>query len=155
MPSLDFEQSKAESPPLSQAKLDTIKQHCQSGYQTYDDGDYKSALRVFYQAWLLLPKPQSDYEPAGWVLTAIGDTYYKLGQHQQAIEALNSAVHCQGIDNNPFIYLRLGQAHLDQDTLGKARKELFKAWNKGGQALFEQEDKRYFRAIEDLIRPKA
>jgi tetratricopeptide (TPR) repeat protein len=151
MPNLDFEQSQTQSQPLEQAKIDTIKQQCQSGYQLYDLGDYKGALRLFYQAWLLLPKPQSDYEPAGWVLTAIGDTYYKLQQYQQAVEALSSAAHCSGIDNNPFINLRLGQAYLDLEALGKARNQLFRAWSKGGQPLFKQEDPRYFKAIEDLV----
>jgi len=36
--------------------------------------DFKSALRLFYQAWLKVPKLQMQWDEAGWMLTAIGDT---------------------------------------------------------------------------------
>jgi len=138
--------------PLDENKLKFIKQQCADGYVLYDKNDFKAALRLFYQAWLRLPKPQTDFEASGWVLTAIGDTYFRLGQYTQALEALDSALHCLGSEHNPFIMLRTGQCHFENQALGPARQALFKAWNKGGAVLFESEDEKYYRAIEDLAR---
>ena len=55
-----------------------IRDLCYQGYVQYDDHDYRRALRTFYQAWLLVPKPQTEWRQAGWVLTAIGDAYFKI-----------------------------------------------------------------------------
>lgn len=128
-----------------------IRRFCSDGYRLYDNSDYRLALRSFYQAWLSIPKPQSDYEEAGWVLTAIGDTYFKLKHHEQAIESLISAMHCPGGDKSPFVYLRLGQCLWDTGRESEARKYLFKAYRlSNGGTLFEREDKRYIEAIADL-----
>ena len=151
MPLLDFELSQVASGTLTEDQLNNLKNTCSEGYTCYDAKNYKAALRLFYQAWLILPKPQSAYKAAGWVLTAIGDTYFRLGQHSQAIEALSSAIHCEGMAKNPFVFLRLGQSYLDSGEISLARRELFKAWNKGGAIVFESEPPQYYSAIEDLL----
>lgn len=90
-----------------------LEQLCERGYQEYENNRYASATRLFYQAWILLPKPQSVYWHAPLVLTAIGDSYFKQGNYQQAIEALLSALHCPSVEqdasNHGFIHTRLGQ----------------------------------------------
>jgi len=151
MPVLDFELSQATKGTLTEDQLNNIKQICSEGYTCYDANNYKAALRLFYQAWLVLPKPQSAYKASGWVLTAIGDTYYRLNRHSQAIEALSSAMHCDGIEQNPFVFLRLGQSYYDSGEISLARRELFKAWNKGGEIVFKSEPPQYYLAIKDLL----
>ena len=128
-----------------------IKSLCAEGYRHYDTQDYKGALRIFYQAWLELPKPQTDWVEAGWVLTAIGDTYFRLNQFTQACEALNSALHCPQTRGNPFIHLRLGQSLLEQGDIAAARRELHRAYNAGGKAVFEREAQKYLTAINDVV----
>jgi len=129
---------------------DQIKQLCGEAYKAYDQLDHKGALRVFYQAWLKLPKPQHDHLESSWVLTGIGDCYFKLRQFQQAIEALSSALHCPSGDQSAFIHLRLGQCLLDIGETGSARRSLFKAFQLGGLKAFEQEPPKYPEAIKDL-----
>jgi tetratricopeptide (TPR) repeat protein len=82
---------------------------CRTGYAHYDAGDPARALRHFYRAWLLLPRPQHECRESGWILTAIGDAYHRLGDHRSSAEALRSALHCPGIRGNPFVHLRLGE----------------------------------------------
>ncbi|MBU2887158.1 hypothetical protein KO507_15435 [Gilvimarinus agarilyticus] len=128
-----------------------IRRFCADGYRLYDKGEYRLALRSFYQGWLTIPKPQIEHQQAGWVLTAIGDAYYKLKQYEQGVESLISATHCPGGDKSPFVYMRLGQClwNLRQDS--EARKYLFKAYRMPtGSDLLEQEDSRYLTAIADL-----
>lgn len=130
---------------------DSIKTLCSKGYTAYDAADYAKALRLFYQAWLQIPKPQSEWTEAGWVLTAIGDAYFRSDQYQQAIEALRSALHCPEIDCNPFVHLRLGQALLDDNQPEPARTHLLIAFRLGGDKLFANETERYREQIQDLL----
>lgn len=136
---------------LSSKQTEQIKQICAKAYKIYDSGDFKGALRTFYQAWLIVPKPQTDFTESGWVLTGIGDTYFQLGKYPQACEALSSALHCPGTDNNPFILMRMGQAHYDNHEKPLARKFLSKAYRLGGMDAFKKESKVYLEAIRDLI----
>lgn len=138
-------------PQLPDTLTQQIRDLCADGYTAYDQSDFKQALRQFYQAWLLLPKPQSQWEAAGWILAALGDAYFRLKQYPQAVEALNSARFCPGTQNHPFILLRLGQALLDSGQITQARQHLHSAYCRGSANLFQQEPPRYLNVISDLI----
>lgn len=128
-----------------------IKALCAQAYQAYDLDDYRKALRLFYQGWVLLPKPQTDFAEAGWVLTGIGDTYYQLKQYTPGVEALRSADHCPDTHNNPFIQLRLGQCLFHLGEKSSSRRHLQKAYRSAGPALFTHEADCYLDRIKDLI----
>jgi tetratricopeptide (TPR) repeat protein len=123
-----------------------IQALCAEGYALYDAADYRHALRKFYQAWTLLPKPQTDYSEGGWVLTAIGDSYFRSALYEQGKEALVSALHCEGMIDNPFIHLRLGQCLLELGVKGSACTHLGLAYERGGRKLFQQEAPKYLVA---------
>lgn len=112
---------------------------CRAGYVHYDAGHPAKALRHFYRAWLLLPKPRHACVEGGWVLTAIGDAYYRLGNHRSACEALRSALHCPGIRGNPFVHLRLGQCCRALGHEAQAAAHLRIALEHGGESLFARE----------------
>lgn len=130
-----------------------IRQQCADGYALYDAEAYKDALRLFYQAWLLLPKPQTDYDAAGWILTAIGDTYFRLGQYEQGREALSSALHCPGADKSAFIHLRLGQCLWELGQMEQAQAALLQAHTTAPADLFDTEDEKYACAIATAVTP--
>lgn len=136
---------------LPEPVTEKIRDLCAEGYCAYDNGNFKLALRQFYQAWLLLPKPQFRCEAAGWILAALGDTYFQLSRFPQAIEALNSARHCPGTQRHPFIHLRLGQSLLDSGQITRARQHLLTAFKLGGAAVFTRESTRYYTLIADLV----
>lgn len=127
-----------------------VRRLCFRGYQHYDGGKYQRALRSFYQAWLVLPKPQARWREAGWILTAIGDSYFRIGKYQQAREALLSALSCPEADASPFIYLRYGQVLYELDQMDEARQALEKATRLGGDEIFADEDSKYRLALESL-----
>jgi len=113
---------------------------------------YPTALRLFYQAWVQLPKPQTDFKIAGKILTAIGDAYFKMKKYKQALEALRSSLHCPSIGNNKSLtYLRLGQCLLEVGQISQARVYLLKAHNSQDNRLFSAEDPKYRLAIDDLV----
>ncbi len=127
-----------------------IRQLCADGYRLYDSGDFRLALRAFYQAWLLIPKPQTDHAEANWVLTAIGDTYFKLHQFTQGSESLLSALCCPDSETTPFTHLRLGQCFWELSREAEARKHLYHAYKSVGNSIFENENDSYLKAISDL-----
>ena len=128
-----------------------IRELCYQGYMQYDERDYRRALRTFYQAWLLVPKPQTDWREAGWVLTAIGDAYFKIHQYTQSSEALRSALLCPAAKQSPFIHLRLGQCYFEQGDDDKAHDYLQKAQQLGGAKIFAKESPKYRRALDMVV----
>jgi len=138
--------------PIDRQRLtQKIRQLCAQGYEDYDNERYDEALRTFYQAWLALPKPQRDWAEAGWVLTAIGDSYFRLGRYQPAVQALQSALCCPGADAAPFPHLRLGQCFWEQGQSEAARSSLFRAYEIAQMDIFEGEHEKYRDAIADLL----
>ena len=134
------------------AKLVTkIRELCYQGYVQYDERDYRRALRTFYQAWLLVPKPQTDWREAGWVLTAIGDAYFKVQQYNQALEALRSALLCPAAKQSPFIHLRMGQCLFELGEDQRAHDMLNTAHRLGGRKVFEKEAPKYRRALDLVV----
>jgi tetratricopeptide (TPR) repeat protein len=138
--------------PIERQRLtQKIRQLCAEGYQRYDADDYQSALRLFYQAWLVLPKPQTDWPEAGWVLTAIGDAYFRLGRYRPGCEALSSALCCPGMAHAPFTYIRLGQCLRELGGEEEGRTALIRAYQLAQMDIFEGENEKYRHAISDLV----
>ncbi|WP_101760358.1 tol-pal system YbgF family protein [Oceanicoccus sp. KOV_DT_Chl] len=120
-----------------------IRQLCEQGYLHFDQGDTKAAIRTFYSAWTLLPKPQTEWEQAGWILTALGDAYFAKGDFNSGREALSSALHCPKAAGNPVIHLRLGQCEFELGALDNAQQQFELVKQNGGNQLFAQVDPKY------------
>ena len=137
--------------PLEPALEKRLKAHCAQGYTLYDQGDFNAALRAFYQAWLLLPKPQTQFTEASWVLTALADAYQRAGKPALALEAAQSALCCEGAENNTVALMRKGQAQWDLGDTAAARVTLYKVYGRQGARAFEGERPEYLGAIRDLV----
>ncbi|MFA7553006.1 MAG: hypothetical protein WCY88_02060 [Spongiibacteraceae bacterium] len=135
--------NNASYQPLANDISNKIRRLCQQGYKHYDSDDLKTAIRVFYSAWTLLPKPQSQWLEAGWILTALGDAYIAKSEFKNAKEALLSALHCPATVGNPVIHLRLGQCHYELGENDAAQEQFKLTINNGGEALFYQQDNKY------------
>lgn len=114
-----------------------LRSLCGKGYSALDGGDTKKAIRLFYSSWNLLPKPQTRWEEAGWVLTALGDAYYSKKEYKQAKEALMSALHCPRALGNPTIHFKLGQCLYALGSIAAARTQFLIVVQQGGSALFK------------------
>ncbi len=140
-----------EAALLDSKLITNIRELCYQGYLQYDERDYRRALRTFYQAWLLVPKPQTQWREAGWVLTAIGDAYFRTQQFNQAAEALRSALLCPAAKQSPFIYLRLGQSLYEMGDEHRAHDMLQKAHTLGGNKIFDKEASKYRRTLDLVV----
>lgn len=133
-------------PELDALLVKKVKVLCAEGYRLYDTNNFKEALRLFYKAWTALPKPQTEHQEAGWVLTAIGDCYFKTAQWEQGCESLQSALLCPNMRGNPFIHLRLGQCLYEIGKQDTACEHLEQAYLNGGSKLFQNETPKYLVA---------
>lgn len=139
-----------DTPILGDELTTKVKQLCYRGYQHYDEGDYQRALRTFYQAWLLLPKPQTRWREAGWVLTAIGDSYFRTRQYKQSCEALRSALLCPVAGRSPFLHMRYGQSLYELGDEEDALQQLQTAFELGGSEVFAREHVKYRLALDAI-----
>lgn len=120
-----------------------IEQHCAEGDRHTEADAFDLALAEYQQAWDLLPDPPRAWEVATWIQIAMADACFFAGRFQQAEQALEFAQTCPGGFGNPYVDLRLGQVLFELDETEAARECLQRAYQAGGEELFEGEDEKY------------
>lgn len=120
-----------------------IKTHCSKGDALADGAQYEAAVAAYNQAWELVPEPKTNWNASTWILAAIGDACFSAGYATSSKEALSFALTCPGGFGNPFIHMRLGQLAYDAGDLDAAAEELMRAYMGAGDAIFENEDRKY------------
>lgn len=128
---------------LDDAVYQAIEQHCAAGDRHTEADECDLALAEYRQAWALLPDPQRAWEAATWIQIAMADACFFAGRFDDAEQALEFAMTCPGGMGNPYVDLRLGQVLFEQGDLDAARECLQRAYEAGGEELFEDEDSKY------------
>lgn len=116
-----------------------------------EKGELDKAKQLFLEALAYVPLPKYNWEASTWLYTALGDVSYLDGKYDSAIEYLNEALKCPDGIGNPFILLRLGESFYESHNMEKARKYLIQAYMCEGAEIFEGEDKKYRKLIDDFI----
>jgi tetratricopeptide (TPR) repeat protein len=130
-----------------------IQELSASGDALADAGRYEDALGIYWAAWDLLPEPQTDWDAATWLLTAIGDANFHLGEYSAGHDNLSIAMHCPAAIGNPLIHLRLGQCQLELGNEDRAADELARAYMIEGQQIFEDQDPKYLAFLKTKLDP--
>jgi tetratricopeptide (TPR) repeat protein len=117
------------------------------GDKLFDKGKFAAALNKYEEARALLPSDPERWEATTWILTAIGDTCFLMGDCVRGQQVLLEAIRCPEGAENPFIHLRLGQCELELGRKEVARKALLLALELGGDEVFEDEDEKYLQLI--------
>jgi tetratricopeptide (TPR) repeat protein len=130
---------------------DEIECLAEKGNEAVNAQDYAAGVQCFETAFDLLPAPRFQWPAATWLLTAIGETYFFLGDYENARSALLDAMHCPAAIGNPFIHLRLGQVHLELGNEIIAADELARAYMGGGREIFNREDGKYFSFVTSVL----
>ncbi len=118
------------------------------GDKLFDKGKFDAALLKYEEARALLPSDLSRWEASTWVLTAIGDACFLMGDMERAQQALATAVECPEGADNAFVQLRLGQAEYELGRLEQASVALNLAYAHGGEEVFEDEDAKYRACVK-------
>ena len=129
-----------------------IQTLCAEGDALAEEANYPAALKKYWAAWDLLPEPQTDWEAATWILTAIGDVNFLGGDFVAGRDNLLVAMHCPDAIGNPFLHLRLGQCQFELGDFDRAADELARAYMGAGAEIFEGASK-YFKFLKTRLEP--
>ena len=130
----------------------TICALCKSGDEYAERKDFEQAIQNYDRALELVPEPFWNYEASTWILTAIGEAYFFLGDYEKARSALQDTMHCPGAVGNPFVHLRLGQVQFELENFSRAGDELARAYMIEGKTIFEDEADKYFNFLKTLLK---
>lgn len=118
------------------------------GNALIEEERFDAAVSIFRKALRLIPDPKSHWEASTWLYVALGDAYFFQERYAEAGEEFLNAANCPEGNHNPFILLRLGQCLLEEGDSEKAKDFLFRAYMAEGRQIFEGEDAKYFKFIE-------
>ncbi|MBV1775709.1 tetratricopeptide repeat protein [Burkholderiaceae bacterium DAT-1] len=120
-----------------------------AGDKLFEKGKYAPALEKYREALALLPTDRTQYVESAYVLAAVGDTLYLMGEIAEAMEILDEALDCPEAEVNAFILLRLGQCLYDSGDKEAAAEVLATAFALGGEELFEDEEPQYRKLVQE------
>ena len=139
-------------PELDEATFQALTAHSDEGNRWCDEAQYARALPHYQKALQLIPRPLEDWEASTWVLTAIADCLFLMGEHAQAAVHLKQVLGCPGAWGNAFIHLRLGQTALKLGQEDLAKEHLARAYMGGGGELFEDEAPEYLHFLRRFMK---
>ncbi|HZX77288.1 hypothetical protein [Lysobacter sp.] len=112
---------------------------------------HREDLDAYVQALEQLPTPPGGWEPAAWLLVAVGEVNFLAREYECAAAVFAKALRCHGTIGYPFVHLRLGQCHYELGELVKAGEELVQAYRHAGFELFTREDPKYFVHLKTAL----
>jgi tetratricopeptide (TPR) repeat protein len=133
---------------LSEELVARVSELCERGDEDVEHERYDDAVAKYEEALRLIPDPVYAWKATAWILTALGETHYFRRDYPRAQVALLDAMRCPSGVGNAFVHFRLGQVELALGNTGRAKDELFRAYERGGRQVFEGEDPKYFALIE-------
>ncbi|WP_145045831.1 tol-pal system YbgF family protein [Paenibacillus xylanexedens] len=136
---------------INEKVYDLIVHLCKEGDKHVENGQTSKAIESYIAALELVPLPKSDWDTSTWIYTALGDTYFHIGDFENAKNSFYDALNCPNGISNPFILLRLGESLFECGELEKAKEYLLRAYMLEGYKIFFNEDDKYIGSILDMI----
>ncbi len=136
---------------LDDRVYEVIVSYCEKGNVFFEQGDYQEAFDEYMKAFEWIPQPIKKWEASTWILVALGDCAFLLGNYKTAHQFLSMSMHCPDALGTPFIHLRLGQVQLELGNKERAKDELMRAYMGEGEEIFEGEEIKYFNFIKEYL----
>ena len=114
-------------------------------------GKYNKAIEKYESALNLVPLQKENWEISLHIYTAMADSYFNLGNFQQANNNYEQALKCPDGLRNGYVWLGLGETYYELNNIDKAKDALMSAYMLEGKEIFEDEDNKYFSLIQDYI----
>ncbi len=124
--------------------MESIEKFIDKADKLLDYGDYKKAQIIYEKALSEIPKPQEEHEFYIEIIVAIADTLKWQNKNKEALKLYERILKLPEADKIAYIHLRRGQVALDTDNIELAESELKKAFELGGEEIFEGEDDDYY-----------
>ena len=116
-----------------------------------EPGKYNKAIEKYESALNLVPLQKENWEISLHIYTAMADSYFNLGNFQQANNNYEQALKCPDGLGNGYVWLGLGETYYELSNIDKAKDALMSAYMLEGKEIFEDEDNKYFSLIQDYI----
>ena len=136
---------------LSDELYDQIVSKLEQGDQYAEAGEYNKAIEKYESALNLVPLQKENWEVSLHIYTAMADSYFNLGNYQQANNNYEQALKCPDGLGNGYVWLGLGETYYELENMDKAKDALMSAYILEGKEIFEDEDDKYFSLIQDSI----
>jgi tetratricopeptide (TPR) repeat protein len=136
---------------LSDELYDQIVSKLEQGDQYAEAGEYNKAIEKYESALNLVPLQKENWEVSLHIYTAMADSYFNLGNYQQANNNYEQALKCPDGLGNGYVWLGLGETYYELENMEKAKDALMSAYMLEGKEIFEDEDDKYFSLIQDSI----
>lgn len=137
---------------LSNELYNQIVSELEQGDQYAETEQHNEAIKKYETVLNLVPFQKENWEVSLHIYTAMADSYFNLGNYQQASNNYEQALKCpDGLDNG-YVWLGLGEAFYELENMNKAKDALISAYMLEGEEIFEEEDGKYFFLIQDLIK---
>lgn len=128
-----------------------IVNKCTQDNDLVERSEYEKAIEKYLEDLELVPGPKSNWEASTWIYTALGDTYYLMGDFKASKNFLFDAINCPDGIVNPFIMLRLGESLYELGEVHKSKEYLIRAYMLEGYSIFYDENDKYFDLIKNEI----
>ena len=128
-----------------------IKRKCEEAEALLNRGskeDAREAFSMFSEALDLLPEPYEKWHASGWILSRMGECYFRTGSYEQAEQLYGDLMWCPGALGNPWIHLRKGQVHYECGQTDRAADDLMRAYMGGGKEVFRLEADKYYEFLK-------
>lgn len=130
----------------------TVEELCRQGSDHFEAGEFRRA----YEDWTAADDIASDPDDRAWINASLGDVLFLGGAPQAAADKLEQA-RALGMQDNPYVSLRYGQALFALSRRDEARTQLEQALAGGGEEMFAGEHLRYLalargESVEELER---
>lgn len=140
---------RAPARRLNPAEEAQIQQLVNKANDLDDENRYAESEPLLVQALELIPDPKAVSGLSLQIYGALGDDYWSQGRFAQAETALRMAQQCSDGLENPFIWMRLGQALYDQHgPTDQAVDALLSAYMLDRERVFETEDPKYLAVLQ-------
>ncbi len=136
---------------LDEKIYDKIVIQCEQADELLGDNNCLGAIELYQKALSLIPNSKYDYETSTWIFTALGDSYFLIGDYKNADLYFSEALKCPNAYSNPFIHLRSGQSFYELGELELAKEHLISAYILEGNEIFKNEDEKFFSFIANDI----
>ena len=145
--------SDDEVKTLSSDQFSFIESACSKGDSFLAEGDREATINAFKSyasALSQLPEPTNSWHASGWILSRMGECYFRLGSFKQAKELYGDLMWHPGAIGNPWIHLRHGQVNFELEEMDQAGNELMRAYMGGGKEIFALENSKYYTYLKTI-----
>jgi len=128
----------------------TVERLIEKADKQQDYGNYNKASALYERAFAELRMPKEEQPEYLEIMTALADNNIFQDKNGEALKLYETIMKHPDADAMPYLHLRRGQAAFDIERKELAASELQRAYELGGEKIFEGEGEVYLSLAKEL-----